>query len=93
MPIQAIRRLGALMIYNLLATLIGIGVTGYMMTTIAFFGIDWVKEAHEILVTWAEISVVVHIAAVLFELRRLGVNLPKSMVTGYKTLPDRHPGG
>jgi cytochrome b len=29
-----------------------------------------------------------HVAAVIVESRRLGVNLPKSMITGYKTLPD-----
>jgi len=80
--------LGALMIYNLLATLAGIGITGYMMTTVTWFGIGWVGETHEALVTWAEVSVVLHIAAVLFESRRLGVNLPKSMVTGYKDMPD-----
>jgi len=85
--------LGALMIYNLLATLVGIGFTGYMMTTLAYFGVDWVKEAHEMLVTWAEISIAMHIAAVIFESRRLGVNLPKSMVTGYKTLPESRSGG
>ena len=80
--------LGALMIYNLLATLVGIGISGYMMTTISFFGVEWVEELHEALVSWAEVSVVLHIAAVIFESRRLGVNLPKSMLTGYKTLPD-----
>lgn len=79
--------LGSLMIFNLLLTMAGIAATGYMMTTIAFFGVDWVEEAHEVLVTWAEISVVAHVLAVVVESRRLGVNLPKSMVTGYKTLP------
>lgn len=81
--------LGALMIYNLLATLVVIGVTGYMMTTLAFFGVDWVEEVHEIAVTWAEVSIVAHVAAVVFESRRLGINLPKSMVTGYKVMPAR----
>lgn len=79
--------LGALMIYNLLASMIVIGVTGYMLTTLAFFGVGWVEEAHEIAVSWAEFSVVAHIAAVVFESRRLGINLPKSMLTGYKKIP------
>lgn len=85
--------LGALMVYNLLLTLLAIGLTGYMMTTVTFFGVEWVEEAHEALVTWAEISIVLHIAAVILESRRLGVNLPKSMVTGYKTLPESRSGG
>lgn len=82
--------LGALMIYNLLATVLLIGATGHMMTTLRFFGVAWVEEAHEILVTWAELSVAFHILAVVTESRRLGINLPKSMVTGNKTLgrPD-----
>ena len=80
--------LGALMIFNLIVTLAGIGVTGYMMTTNAFWGMEWVEEAHEALVTWAELSIVAHIAAVIWESLRSGVNLPRAMVTGVKTLPD-----
>jgi cytochrome b len=80
--------LGALMIYNLLATIAGIALSGYMMTTVDYFGVEWVEEIHEVLVTWAEISIVLHIAAVIFESRRLRVNLPASMVTGYKDLPS-----
>lgn len=79
--------LGALMIWNLLLTMIGIAASGYAQTTLAFFGVEWVEELHEVLVTWAEVSVVVHVVAVVLESRRLGVNLPKSMVTGYKDMP------
>ena len=78
--------LGGLMIYNLILSLLAICGTGYMMTTDTFFGIAWVEEAHEILVAWAEVSVVFHIAAAIAESRRLGINLPKSMVTGYKEM-------
>ncbi len=79
--------LGALMIYNLLIVMLVIGVTGYMMTTLAFFGVGWVEDVHEAAVLWAEISVLAHVAAVFLESRRLGINLPKSMVTGYKRIP------
>ncbi|MGB7271107.1 MAG: cytochrome b/b6 domain-containing protein [Albidovulum sp.] len=82
--------LGALMIYNLLLGLIATGLTGYMMTTNSWFGVHWVKEAHEIVVTWMEISVVGHILAVIFESRRLKVNLAGSMVTGVKTVPAKN---
>ncbi len=75
------------MIYNLLITLAAIAGTGYMMTTLAWFGVDWVKEAHEALVSWTEISILLHVTAVVVESRRLKVNLPKSMLTGYKDLP------
>ena len=84
--------LGALMIYNLIVTLLIIGATGYMMTTLRFFGMDWVEEMHEVFVSWAELSVLMHVAAVAFESRRLGINLPKSMVTGYKSVPAAREG-
>jgi cytochrome b len=80
--------LGALMIYNLLASLLAIGLSGYMMTTDMFWGIEWVEELHEAFAVWAEISVMLHIAAVIFESWRTRVNLPRAMVTGYKTLPS-----
>jgi cytochrome b len=80
--------LGALMIFNLLLSLLAIGLTGWMMTTNTFWGVAWVEEAHEALVTWAEVSVVLHVAAVIWESWRTGVNLPKAMVTGIKRVPD-----
>lgn len=79
--------LGALMIYNLLAALLVIGLSGWLMTTDAFWGVEWPEELHEGAVVWAEVSVVLHIAAVLFESWRTRVNLPRAMVTGCKELP------
>lgn len=79
--------LGALMIYNLLATLLVVGLSGWLMTTDAFWGVEWPEELHEVAVAWAEISVVLHIAAVFFESWRTRVNLPRAMVTGCKDLP------
>ena len=81
--------LGALMIYNLLLTLSVICVSGWLMTTNTYWGVEWPEEIHEAAVVWAEISVVVHVAAVVFETVRTGVNLPRAMVTGYKDLPPQ----
>lgn len=80
--------LGALMIFNLLATMLAIGATGYMMTTNAFWGVDWVEELHEVLVNWAWLSIGLHVAAVLWESRRTGINLPRAMMTGSKEVPE-----
>ena len=80
--------LGAWMIYNLLLALVAISVSGYLMTTNAFLGVEWMKGVHEAAATWAEISVVAHIVAVIFESRRTRINLPRAMVTGYKDLPS-----
>ncbi|MHC0052961.1 cytochrome b/b6 domain-containing protein [Actibacterium sp. D379-3] len=80
--------LGALMIYNLLGTIALIGLTGWMMTTDTFWGTEWVEEMHEGLVIWAGAGALVHVAAVIVESRRTGVNLPRAMVTGYKRVPQ-----
>ncbi|MCA8882372.1 MAG: cytochrome b/b6 domain-containing protein [Rhodobacteraceae bacterium] len=81
--------LGALMIYNLLAALLVVGLSGYLMTTDAFWGLKWPEELHEIAVGWTEASVVMHILAVIYESRRTRVNLPRAMITGYKQFPNR----
>ena len=75
------------MIYNLLASMLMIGLSGLMLTTLTFGNADWVEGLHEVFVTWAEVSVVLHILAVIFESRRTKVNLPRAMVTGYKDIP------
>lgn len=80
--------LGALMLVNLLAVMLALGLTGWMMTTHAFWGVEWVEELHEILFAWAGLSVIAHVAAVMFESWRTGVNLPRAMVTGTKCVPD-----
>lgn len=80
--------LGALMIVNLLAVILVISASGYLMTTDAFWAIEWVEDLHEAAVLWAELSVGLHILAVIFESRRIGVNLPRAMVTGTKRIPD-----
>lgn len=80
--------LGALMIYNLLLTLVVIGVSGWLMTTDMFWGVEWPDELHQAAVTWAELSVLAHIVAVFVESRRTGVNLARAMVTGVKRIPS-----
>ncbi|MCB1969583.1 MAG: cytochrome b/b6 domain-containing protein [Geminicoccaceae bacterium] len=80
--------LGAWMIYNLLLTMLVIGLSGYLMTTDMFWGVEWPEEVHEAAVTWAEICVVLHIAAVAFESFRTHINLPRAMITGYKHIPE-----
>ncbi|MDU8943375.1 cytochrome b/b6 domain-containing protein [Ovoidimarina sediminis] len=78
--------LGALMIYNLLLSMLVIGVSGWLMTTDMFWGVEWPEELHETAVAWAEVSVVLHVAAVLFESWRTSVNLPRAMITGCKEI-------
>ncbi|PUB16356.1 cytochrome b561-like protein [Yoonia sediminilitoris] len=81
--------LGALMIYTLLLALLVVGLSGYLMTTDMFWGVEWPETVHEFAVHWTEISVLLNIAAVFYESRRTGVNLPKAMIRGYKYIPAR----
>ncbi|HEU0221844.1 MAG TPA: cytochrome b/b6 domain-containing protein [Paracoccaceae bacterium] len=81
--------LGALMVYNLLASLALLGVTGHMMGSPAFFGAEWVEELHEAVANWAFLSVLLHVLGVAVESRRSGINLVRAMISGWKNLPDR----
>jgi cytochrome b len=80
--------LGALMIYNLIVTIIVISASGYLMTTDRFWGVAWPEDVHKAAVTWLEFSIVMHIAAVVYESLRTRINLPLAMITGKKAVPD-----
>jgi cytochrome b len=80
--------LGALMVYNIWLSVIALGITGYMMTTIKFFGVEWVENAHEFVFGWLLVSVALHVAGVAFESWWSGVNLVRAMVNGRKSIPD-----
>jgi len=80
--------LGALMVYNIWLTVIVLGVTGYMMTTLAYFGAEWVEEAHEAAFNWLVFSVALHVAGVAFDTWRSGVNLVRAMIIGRKRVAE-----
>jgi cytochrome b len=80
---------GAVMILFLIAAVIGIAVSGWMMTLDAFWGNEWVETTHTWLVDAAVWAVVVHVLANLYGSRKPGNNLFRAMVTGYKTPPPR----
>lgn len=75
---------GAAMIIALLTTLGGICATGYMMGMDAYFGLEWVEDAHKALVSLALILIIGHIGGVIFSSVRHRENLVKSMITGEK---------
>ncbi len=79
--------LGALMVYNLLACMILLGLTGWMMTLDAFWGVEWVEEVHEAVANFAAISVGLHVIGVAVESWRSKVPLVRAMLTGWKELP------
>jgi cytochrome b len=75
---------GGAMIIALLAMLTGTCVTGYMMTTEAYWGAKWVEEVHETLANLTIGLVVIHILGVLIASFEHGENLVKAMITGRK---------
>ncbi|POF34260.1 cytochrome b/b6 domain-containing protein [Roseibium marinum] len=79
--------LGALMAYNIWATVLVLVATGYLMGTLRFFGSKWLEEAHEMAFNWLLVSVALHICGVAFDSWRTRVALVPAMITGRKTVP------
>ena len=75
---------GGAMIIALLAMLIGISASGFMMTTDAFWGAQWVEDLHEWLVYVMLGLIALHVAGVVFSSIEHGENLVKAMITGRK---------
>ncbi|WP_027487583.1 cytochrome b/b6 domain-containing protein [Allorhizobium undicola] len=80
--------LGALMVVFLLAIVSCIALTGYLQTTDAFWGVEWVEELHEGLVNVLLLSVLVHVGGVVHASLRHRENLVAAMVVGSKRKPD-----
>ena len=76
--------LGAVMILALLTTLGGICATGYMMGMNAYFGVEWVENAHKTLVNLALFLIAGHLGGIIFTSLRHRENLVKAMITGNK---------
>ncbi len=76
--------LGGLMVLALLAMIAGISATGYMMTTDAYWGVEWVEDAHKALVYATLALIALHIAGVLFASIEHSENLVRAMITGRK---------
>jgi cytochrome b len=79
--------LGALMVYNIWATMLVICASGIMMGTVLYFGVEWVEELHEIAFDWLIVSVLLHVAGVAMDTWLSGVPLVGAMITGRKRIP------
>ncbi len=79
---------GGAMVVVLLAMISITAFTGWMMTTDAYFGVDWVQIVHKLSADTVIALVVVHIGGVVLASFRHRENLVKAMVTGQKRPPD-----
>jgi len=77
--------LGALMVINLMGSLLLTGITGFMLSVPGF---GWAEGPHELLANYVTLCVCLHVLGVLIETRRTKVDLIRAMVTGRKTVPD-----
>lgn len=78
---------GGFMILALLACLAGLCFTGWLSTTDAFWGEDWLQETHET-IAWIMLTLVLgHVAGVILASVRHHENLVRSMFTGLKRAP------
>ena len=82
--------LGAYMIVLLLLVVAMVSVTGWLYTTDAFWGMEWVEELHEGLSNVLIGLVVLHVAGVVFTSCRQRENLVVAMLHGWKRVPGEH---
>ncbi len=75
---------GGAMVLTLIAVIGGTALTGYMMTSDAYWGVEWVEELHELLANLAIALVGLHVLGVVFASIEHGENLVRAMVTGIK---------
>ncbi len=75
---------GGLMVVTLIVLLIATSVTGYMMTTDAYWGSKAMEEIHGALANATAVLIVLHVLGVLVTSFDHRENLVKGMVTGRK---------
>ncbi len=74
--------------FALWAAVIGLGVSGYLMTTDRFWGDETVEEIHGFLADSLIPLIALHVTAALAMSFLSKTNLVRAMITGKKNVPD-----
>jgi cytochrome b len=75
---------GGAMVLALMVTLLTACVSGFLMTTDAYWGVGWMRDLHEMAVNTAIVLAGLHLAGVFFASVEHRENLVGAMVTGRK---------
>lgn len=78
---------GGAMVLALLAGMLATAISGWMETTNAYFGVDWVSSMHAYAAHAVLLLVLVHLGGVALASLRHRENLVRAMVTGGKRAP------
>ncbi|MFN4103497.1 MAG: cytochrome b/b6 domain-containing protein [Tepidimonas sp.] len=76
--------LGALMMLLLMALVLALALTGWLQSTDALWGEEWVEELHEGLANTLLVAAGLHAAAAIVMGRLQRVHLVRAMITGVK---------
>jgi cytochrome b len=79
---------GGIMVVALLLCLAAVTTTGIMMTTDAYWGIEWVRIAHGVSIDLLLLLIAIHLIGVAVASLEHRENLVKAMVTGRKRAPE-----
>jgi cytochrome b len=83
-PVLGHNPAGAVMILALICAVIATGVTGWMLTTEAYWGDELIEELHELIANLTVVLVGLHVAGAIYESIRHRENLILAMITGCK---------
>ncbi len=84
---------GGAMVVALMVAMASTAVTGWMLTTDAFWGVTWMQKLHNLLAHGILLLVSVHIAGVLLASFRHRENLIAAMISGRKRASETEVGG
>jgi cytochrome b len=79
---------GGAMVIALLIGVAGMAVTGWMMYTDTYYGVDWVAQLHWLIAHAVLLLIFLHIGGVALASIRHRENLVRAMVTGAKRLTE-----